>query len=191
MPSPAIKLIVGLGNPGREYEHTRHNAGFWLVEELARRHGAAFRQERGLGAELARARIGSGEIWLAKPQDFMNNSGRVTAQVAGFYKFAPESILVAHDELDLPPGELRLKQGGGAGGHNGLKDLIAHLGEDFLRLRIGIGHPGVREMVTPYLLTTAPADARAALAQAVQLAADIVPVLLDKGAEHAMQRLHS
>ena len=147
-----IQLVVGLGNPGRDYESTRHNAGFWMVEELARRHGGTFRMEPRFGAEMARVRLGGRELWLAKPQDYMNNSGRVTAAVAGFYKVEAAGLLVAHDELDLLPGDLRLKQGGGAGGHNGLKDLIAHLGDGFWRLRIGIGHPGTREHVTPYLL---------------------------------------
>jgi PTH1 family peptidyl-tRNA hydrolase len=188
---PAIKLIVGLGNPGREYQNTRHNAGFWLVDELARRHAGSFRLERGFPAELARVRIGGAEVWLAKPQDYMNNSGRVTAAVAGFYKYGPGQLLVAHDELDLPPGELRLKQGGGAGGHNGLKDLITHLGEGFWRLRIGVGHPGSREQVTPWLTGPAPAADREALLRAIQPAADIIPVLLEQGAEAAMLRLHS
>jgi len=182
---------VGLGNPGRDYESTRHNAGFWLVEELARRHGGTFRLEPRFRAELARVRISGRELWLIKPQDFMNNSGRVTAAVASFYKVAPEAILVAHDELDLPPGELRLKCGGGAGGHNGLKDLIAHLGEGFWRLRIGIGHPGSRELVTPYLLGRTGTAERAPVEQCLPAAADIIPVLLEQGAERAMHRLHT
>lgn len=191
MPATAIQLIVGLGNPGRDYESTRHNAGFWLVEELARRHGGTFRLEPRFRAELARVRLAGREVWLAKPQDFMNHSGRVTAAVASFYKIAPEAVLVAHDELDLPPGELRLKLGGGAGGHNGLKDLLAHLDGDFWRLRIGIGHPGVRELVTPYLLGRTSAAERVPLEQAMAPAADIISVLLEQGAERAMQRLHT
>jgi PTH1 family peptidyl-tRNA hydrolase len=186
-----IQLVVGLGNPGRDYESTRHNAGFWMVEELARRHGGTFRLEPRFRAELARIRLAGRELWLVKPQDFMNNSGRVTAAVASFYKMAPEAILVAHDELDLPPGELRLKYGGGAGGHNGLKDLIAHVGEGFWRLRIGIGHPGTREQVTPYLLGRIGAAERAPIDEVIPAAADIVPVLLEQGAERAMHRLHT
>lgn len=191
MPATAIQLIVGLGNPGREYESTRHNAGFWLVDELARRHGGTFRLEPRFRAELARVRLAGREVWLAKPQDFMNHSGRVTAAVASFYRIAPEAVLVAHDELDLSPGELRLKLGGGAGGHNGLKDLLAHLDGDFWRLRIGIGHPGVRELVTPYLLGRTSAAERVPLEQAMAPAADIISVLLEQGAERAMQRLHT
>lgn len=191
MPATVIQLVVGLGNPGRDYESTRHNAGFWLVEELARRHGGTFRLEPRFRAELARVRLAGRELWLAKPQDFMNNSGRVTAAVASFYKITPDAILVAHDELDLPPGTLRLKSGGGAGGHNGLKDLIAQVGEKFWRLRIGVGHPGVREMVTPYLLGRLGAADRAAIEQCIPAAADIIPVLLEHGAERAMQQLHT
>jgi PTH1 family peptidyl-tRNA hydrolase len=191
MPGPAIQLIVGLGNPGREYETTRHNAGFWLVEELARRHGGTFRLEPRFKGELARVQLAGGERWLLRPLDFMNNSGRVTAAVAAFYKIQPAAVLVAHDELDLEPGDLRLKLGGGAGGHNGLKDLIAHIGPDFWRLRIGIGHPGVKEQVNPWLLGATGAGDRLELEQAVQLGADIVPELLEQGAERAMQKLHT
>jgi peptidyl-tRNA hydrolase, PTH1 family len=191
MPGLTIQLIVGLGNPGREYEATRHNAGFWLVEELARRHGGLFRLEPRFRAELARVRVAGQECWLAKPQDFMNNSGQVTAAVASFYKIAPAQLLVAHDELDLPPGDLRLKLGGGAGGHNGLKDLIAQLGDGFWRFRIGVGHPGSREMVTPYLLGRTNAAERVPLEIAVREAADLLPELLEQGAERVMQKLHT
>jgi peptidyl-tRNA hydrolase, PTH1 family len=191
MPGTTIAIIVGLGNPGREYETTRHNAGFWLVEELARRHGGSFRLEPRFRAMLARVRLAGSECWLVKPLDYMNNSGQVTAQVATFYKIEAPQILVAHDELDLPPGELRLKQGGGAGGHNGLKDLIACIGPDFWRLRIGIGHPGSRELVTPWVLGPPRADERGPLQQAIVDGADVVPLMLEQGAERAMQRLHT
>jgi len=191
MPGLAIQLVVGLGNPGREYETSRHNAGFWLVEELARRHGGSFRLEPRFRAELARVRLAGSECWLVKPQDYMNNSGRVTHAVAGFYKVPAEGVLVAHDELDLPPGELRLKRGGGAGGHNGLKDLIAHLGEDFWRLRIGVGHPGSRDLVTPWLLGRTGNAERAPVEQAMPAAADIIPLMIEQGAERAMQQLHT
>jgi peptidyl-tRNA hydrolase, PTH1 family len=191
MPGLAVKLIVGLGNPGREYETSRHNAGFWFVDELARRHGGVFRLESRFNAELARVRIASEECWLAKPQDFMNHSGRVTAAVAVFYKLSAADILVAHDELDLPPGELRLKEGGGAGGHNGLKDLISHFDEDFWRIRLGVGHPGVRDLVLPYLLGRTNASERAPVEEAVREAADVLPLLLEQGPAIAMQRLHT
>jgi peptidyl-tRNA hydrolase, PTH1 family len=191
MSGPAIKLIVGLGNPGHEYAATRHNAGFWLVEELARRHGGKFRLEPRFGAELARVQIAGEDRWLVKPQDFMNNSGRVTAAVASFYKVDVAALLVAHDELDLPPGALRLKVGGGAGGHNGLKDLIAHFGDAFWRLRMGVGHPGNRELVTPYLLGRTSSAERELIERAVPEAADSVTTLLTQGAERAMQQLHT
>jgi PTH1 family peptidyl-tRNA hydrolase len=191
MPGPAIQLIVGLGNPGREYETTRHNAGFWLVDELARRHGGDFRLEPRFKGELARVQLAGVDRWLLKPLDYMNNSGRVSAAVAAFYKIDAASILVAHDELDLAPGDLRLKLGGGAGGHNGLKDLIAHFGPDFWRLRIGIGHPGVREQVNPWLLGATRASERLEVEQAIQRGADIVPDMLEQGAERVMQKLHS
>jgi PTH1 family peptidyl-tRNA hydrolase len=191
MPGLPIKLIVGLGNPGREYEATRHNAGFWLLEELLVRHGGSFRLEPRFTAELARTPIAGADRWLVKPLDYMNNSGRVTAAVASFYKVEAPSILVVHDELDLPPGEVRLKCGGGAGGHNGLKSLIAHLGADFWRLRIGVGHPGSKELVTPWLLTALRDVERAAIEEAIPRAADSVPDLLEHGAEYAMKRLHT
>jgi PTH1 family peptidyl-tRNA hydrolase len=187
----ALRMVVGLGNPGPDYARTRHNAGFWLVEELARRHGGAFRAEPRFDAELTRVRIDGQELWLVKPMDYMNNSGRVTAAVAGFYKLAPESLLVAHDELDLPVGALRLKQGGGAGGHNGLKDLIACCGEGFWRLRIGIGHPGSRELVTPYVLNRASQAEQSLIDEAVQDAADCVPRLIADGPQKTMQALHT
>jgi peptidyl-tRNA hydrolase, PTH1 family len=191
MPGLAVKLIVGLGNPGRDYESSRHNAGFWVVEELARRHGGAFRAEPKFNAELARTRIGGQELWLVKPQDYMNNSGRVTAAVATFYKIEPAQLLVVHDELDLPIAEVRLKEGGGSGGHNGLKDLIAHLGDGFWRLRLGVGHPGNREQVTPWLLSRSSAAEREALEPGVRAAADTVPLVIEQGAAAAMQKLHS
>jgi PTH1 family peptidyl-tRNA hydrolase len=191
MPGLAIHLVVGLGNSGPEYETTRHNAGFWLVEELALRHGGVFREEPRFDASLARVRIADRECWLARSLDFMNTSGRVVAAVASFYKIAPEMILVAHDELDLPVGELRLKQGGGAGGHNGLKSLIAHLGADFWRLRIGVGHPGDREQVTPWLLSRMSAAERAPIEKTIPAAADAVRMLFEQGAERAMHKLHT
>ena len=191
MPGLAIHLIVGLGNSGAQYETTRHNAGFWLMQELALRHGGVFREELRFGAALARVRIADRELWLAKSLDFMNTSGRVVAAVASFYKIAPEMILVAHDEMDLPVGQLRLKQGGGAGGHNGLKSLISHLGPDFWRLRIGVGHPGDRDLVTPWLLNRTTASERAPIEKMIPAAADAVLMLVEQGAERAMQNLHT
>ena len=143
----APKLVVGLGNPGDEYTQTRHNAGFWFCERLARELGASFSREARFHGLAANAR--SEGVWLLMPQTFMNRSGQSVAALARFYRIAPAEILVVHDELDIPPGQLRLKFGGGLGGHNGLKDITAHLGtQDFWRLRIGIGHPGDRNEVS-------------------------------------------
>jgi peptidyl-tRNA hydrolase, PTH1 family len=191
MPGEPLKLIVGLGNPGTEYSRTRHNAGFRLVDELAARHGALFRSEPRHAAELARARIADTDLWLLKPMSYMNHSGDPVRSVASFYKLPPESILVAYDELDFPAGVVRLRQGGGAAGHNGMRDVIAQVGDGFWRLRIGIGHPGDRSQVLDYVLGRAsPADAELIRA-ALLAAADIVPVLLTDGAQIAMNRLHS
>lgn len=186
-----LKLIVGLGNPGGEYSRTRHNAGFWLLDELARRHGATFRNEPRHHGELARARIGGEELWLLKPMTFMNRSGGPTHSVAGFYKVPVESILVAYDELDFPAGVVRLKQGGGAGGHNGMRDLIAQMGDPFWRVRIGIGHPGDKSAVLNYVLGRPQADDERLIMEAVADVIDIVPMLLTDGPQKAMNRLHT
>ena len=151
MSQPAPKLIVGLGNPGSEYAETRHNAGFWFCERLARELGTAFSKEARFHGLAANARADG--VWLLMPQTFMNRSGQSVAALARFYRIAPAEILVVHDELDIPPGQLRLKFGGGLGGHNGLKDITAHLGtQDFWRLRVGIGHPGDRNEVVNFVL---------------------------------------
>ncbi|MHB8812584.1 MAG: aminoacyl-tRNA hydrolase [Steroidobacteraceae bacterium] len=185
-----LTLIVGLGNPGPTYARTRHNAGFGLVDELARRLGVSLRHEARHQGELARAGIAGVDVWLLKPVTYMNLSGQSVRSVAGFYRIAPQSILVAHDELDFPPGVVRLKEGGGAGGHNGLRDLIAQLGDDFWRLRIGIGHPGGRDAVLNYVLGRPPAAEAALIHEAVLAAADAVPVMLTDGAQKAMNSLH-
>jgi len=190
MPGTDIRLVAGLGNPGREYAQTRHNAGFWLVDELARRQGGAWRMEPRFNAELARTRIAGSEVWLLKPMAYMNRSGGVTAAVANFYKIPPGCVLVVHDDLDLPLGAVRLKEGGGSGGHNGLKDLIATLGPEFWRLRLGIGHPGSRDLVTDFVLQRASSAEQPLLDEGTRTGADILPVLLEQGAQAAMQRLH-
>lgn len=186
-----LKLIVGLGNPGDRYARTRHNAGAWFVDELARRAGAVFRVERAQQAELARTRVGGEELWLMKPTTFMNASGAPIAAVSHFYKVEPAQILVAHDELDLPVGSVRLKQGGGHGGHNGLRDAIAAMGADFWRLRLGIGHPGHKDLVHDYVLQRASAEDEQAIRAAVLAAADEIPGILEQGAEKTMNRLHT
>ena len=191
MSGNALKLIVGLGNPGAEYARTRHNAGFWLVDELARRHGGNFRFEGKHQAELARVRIGGQEIWLVKPMTFMNRSGGPVSSVLGFYKFAPTQMLVAHDEIDLPSGTVRLKEAGGHGGHNGLRDIIAAQGDAFWRLRIGVGHPGAKNVVVDFVLTRAGADEQRAIDECIVAGADAIEEMLRSGAQIAMNRLHA
>jgi peptidyl-tRNA hydrolase, PTH1 family len=186
-----LTLIVGLGNPGPTYARTRHNAGFELVDELARRTGAGLRHEGRHQGELARTRIAGADVWLLKPMTYMNLSGQSVRSVAAFYRIPLQSILVAHDELDFPPGVVRLKEGGGAGGHNGLRDIIAQLGDGFWRLRIGIGHPGDRGAVLNYVLGRPPAAEAALIHETVLAAADAVPVMLADGAQKAMNRLHA
>jgi peptidyl-tRNA hydrolase, PTH1 family len=191
MPGLSLKLIVGLGNPGDEYARTRHNAGFGFVEELARRHGGAFRLETRHHGELARIKIGAADLWLVKPMSFMNHSGDAVQSVAAFYKASAAEVLVAYDDLDLPPGTARLRQGGGAGGHNGMRDVLAQLGPDFWRLRLGIGHPGHRDKVLSYVLNRAPVEEDILIRQSIDAAADIMPLLLGDGPQQAMHRLHT
>lgn len=186
-----LRLIVGLGNPGPRYEQTRHNAGFWFVDLLAEREGGRFAMETKFQGELARIVLAGDELRLLKPQTFMNLSGQSAGAVARFFKLAPEQVLVAHDELDLAPGTARLKRGGGHGGHNGLRDLIRHIGADFWRLRIGIGHPGHRDQVTDHVLTRAPAAEDTLIRETLADAADAVTRMLAQGAERAMHQLHS
>ncbi len=187
-----IRLIVGLGNPGREYEATRHNAGFWWVDELVRAHSVSFKADSKFHGLAARASLYGHEVHLLKPQTFMNVSGRSVGAMAQFYKIAPEQILVVHDELDLPPGGAKLKLGGGHGGHNGLKDIIAHLGsKDFWRLRVGIGHPGDRAEVVNYVLNAPRKEEQALIEQAMQRAQDVAPLIIEGKMEAAMLKLHS
>lgn len=184
-------MIVGLGNPGPEYAQTRHNVGFWLADQLAGRHGGSFRTERKFAAEVASARIGGAEILLLKPQSFMNRSGGPVQAASAYLKVPVEQILVAHDELDLEPGDARLKRGGGHGGHNGLRSMISHLGPGFWRLRLGIGHPGNRAEVIDYVLHRPSREDEELIRTAVDDAADVIPILLGSGEQPAMHRLHS
>jgi PTH1 family peptidyl-tRNA hydrolase len=186
-----LRVIVGLGNPGPEHLHTRHNAGFWFVDLLAKRHGGEFRDYRKYSGETARVTISGQELILLKPTTYMNRSGLSVRQVCDFFKIPAEAVLVAHDELDIPVGTLRLKAGGGHGGHNGLRDTIAHIGENFWRLRIGIGHPGTKAEVIDYVLTRASRAEEDLIFEAVNTAADSMPLLLEQGAERAMTKLHS
>jgi len=188
----AIRLIVGLGNPGREYETTRHNVGFRWVDELARLQNLGFKNEAKFHGLAARGQLHGQEMLLLKPQTFMNASGRAVGALAQFYKIAPAEILVVHDDLDLPPGVARLKLGGGHGGHNGLKDIIAHLGtRDFWRLRLGIGHPGERAEVVNFVLNDPRKEERALIEQAVQRAFEVSDLIIAGKQEAAMLKLHS
>jgi PTH1 family peptidyl-tRNA hydrolase len=188
----AIRLIVGLGNPGREYENTRHNAGFWWVDELAHAQKLGFKSESKFHGLTARGQLHGHEVLLLKPQTFMNVSGRAVGGLAQFYKIAPAEILVVHDELDLSPGVARLKMGGGHGGHNGLKDIIAQLGtKDFWRLRIGIGHPGDRAEVANYVLNDPRREERELIDEAMQKAQGVANLIIEGKTEAAMLKLHS
>jgi len=191
MAGQPIRIIAGLGNPGPEHQVTRHNAGFWFVDLLARRHGAEFRDYRKYSGETARIMLAGADILLLKPTTYMNRSGLSIRQLSEFFKIPAEEILVVHDELDLPVGSVRLKLAGGHGGHNGLRDTIAHIGENFWRLRLGIGHPGNKADVIDYVLTRAPRHEEELILDAVSTAADCMPLLLEQGAERAMTKLHS
>ncbi|WP_026289719.1 aminoacyl-tRNA hydrolase [Thioalkalivibrio sulfidiphilus] len=189
--SQPVQLVAGLGNPGPKYTETRHNAGFWFVDALARRHGGTFRQENKFAGESARISLGGQEVWLLKPQTFMNRSGQSVKLLATFYKIPVESILVVHDELDLPPGEVRLKRGGGHGGHNGLRDIMAHLGKEFLRLRLGVGHPGHKDQVVDYVLQRPSRDDEADILRAIDHGLDVMSEVIAGELERAMHKLHS
>ena len=187
-----IRLIVGLGNPGPEYGSTRHNAGFWWVDAFAHAHQFNFKVESKFHGLAARGQVHGRELHLLKPQTFMNVSGRAVGALSQFYKIAPEQMLVVHDELDLPPGSARLKLGGGHGGHNGLKDIIAHLGtKDFWRLRLGIGHPGERAGVSDYVLNAPRREEAVLIEQAMQRAQDVAHLIVEGKLEAAMLKLHS
>ena len=190
--SARIDFIVGLGNPGPEYEATRHNAGFWFVDELARVQGGSFRAESKFHGDACKVQVHGRDIWLLKPQTFMNRSGEAVAKLATFYKIPLENILVAHDELDIPPGNVRLKQGGGPGGHNGLRDMISRLGGNgFMRLRLGIGHPGDARLVTNYVLHKPSAEDRKLIEESIADALEVLPWIIDGEMGRAMNRLHA
>ena len=187
-----IQLVAGLGNPGAKYEQTRHNAGFWFVDAVARQYAAEFRAESKYKSDTARCSIAGVDCRLQKPMDFMNCSGQPVASLAGFYRIPRAGILVAHDDLDLPPGTVRLKKDGGHGGHNGLRDLIPQLGgKDFLRLRIGIGHPGHRDDVVGYVLRAPSGTDRPLIEQAIDAALGVLPKIIAGDIEAAMKDLHT
>jgi PTH1 family peptidyl-tRNA hydrolase len=188
----SIRLIVGLGNPGPDYEQTRHNAGFWLVDQLAR--GALARESR-YNALACKTSIAGHEVWLLEPQTYMNRSGQSVGTLARFYKIAPDEILVVHDELDLPPGSAKIKKGGSSGGHNGLKDISAALGtQDYWRLRIGIGHPrtlNLQQPVVDFVLHRPRKEEQPLIDEAIEKSIAVIPQLCEGKFEAAMMKLHS
>lgn len=186
------QLIVGLGNPGKEYEDTRHNAGFFFVDALAKDFGVSFSLQTKFFGEVAKANVAGSDVWLLKPNTFMNRSGMAVAAVANFYKINAQAVLAVHDELDLLAGDARLKVGGGAGGHNGLKDMIKALGTDaFTRLRLGIGHPGHRSQVADYVLHACSKAEKNALDDAIARALHVMPSVLSDQLPLAMNKLHT
>ena len=188
----APRLIVGLGNPGSDYAETRHNAGFWFCERLAHELGASFARESRYHGHVARARVGGQDIWLLMPQTFMNRSGQAVQALSHFYRIEPAAMLVVHDELDIPPGQMRLKFGGGLGGHNGLKDITAQLGtQDYWRLRIGIGHPGDRDEVVDYVLKPPRREEREEIDAALERALLVWPTLARGEFNAATQKINS
>jgi PTH1 family peptidyl-tRNA hydrolase len=190
--SAALRLVVGLGNPGAEYSETRHNAGFRFCERLARELGASLSREPRYHGLVAKARLDGRDLWLLMPQTFMNRSGQSVQALAHFYRIAPAEMLVVHDELDIPPGQLRLKFGGGLGGHNGLKDITSHLGtQDYWRLRIGIGHPGDRNDVVNYVLKPPRKEEAGEIDAAIDRALLAWPLLAKGDFNAATQRINS
>lgn len=187
----AIKLIVGLGNPGSKYDETRHNAGFVLLDELARSYSAGFSAEKKFQGDISRATIADCDVRLLKPTTYMNLSGESVQAVASFYRIEANQILVVHDELDIPPGTVKLKQGGGHGGHNGLRDIINHLGRDFWRVRLGIGHPGDPKKVVNFVLQRAPKSETDLLQNAIDDVVREIPDIVAGEMERATKTLHT
>jgi len=186
-----VDLIAGLGNPDPEYLVTRHNAGFWLVDTLAASLGATFSGNRKLEAETAEIVLAGRRIRLLKPMTYMNESGRALSRATSYFKIPVGQVLIAYDELDLPPGCARLKFGGGHAGHNGIRSVISHIGPDFWRLRIGVGHPGERSKVTGHVLRRAPVSEEDLIRRAIGDAIEALPILITEGKERAMTRLHT
>lgn len=191
----SIRLIAGLGNPGPEYEQTRHNAGFWLVDNLANDLGCKLAREARFNALAAKTNIAGQEVWLLEPQTFMNRSGQSVGALARFYKITADEILVVHDELDLPPGSAKLKKGGSSGGHNGLKDITAALGtQDYWRLRLGIGHPrtlSLQQAVADFVLHRPRKDEQVPIEEAIADSLKIIPLLCEGKFEAATMQLHT
>jgi PTH1 family peptidyl-tRNA hydrolase len=189
--SNSIRIIAGLGNPGEKYERTLHNAGFWFVDALAQEYRGSFRYDKKFDSDCCKIDLRGEEIWLVKPQSFMNLSGGPIRSVIDYYRLDVGNLLVAHDEIDLPSGTTRLKMGGGHGGHNGLRDIIQHCGPDFVRLRLGVGHPGDKNLVTDYVLKRGSADVERAIEENISEAVRIMPLLIDEGLNAATKALHT
>ncbi len=189
-----IALIVGLGNPGSEYERTRHNAGFWLADTFASDLGTTFQHEKSFTGFLAKAKVGGQQVLIAKPQTFMNRSGQSVGAIARFYKLPVESLLVLHDELDLMPGQVKLKQGGGHAGHNGLRDIQSAMGSpNFWRLRLGIGHPrtlGLQQQVADFVLHPARRDEQSQIDEAIIRCRQALPLMIAGQMDRAIAQLH-
>ncbi len=186
-----MKLVVGLGNPGRQYEVTRHNAGFWWLDSIADEERISWSTEARFHGEVGRFRHAGADCWLLKPATFMNESGRAVRAFCDFYKITVSDILVVHDELDLEPGVIKLKKGGGVAGHNGLRDVAAHLSKDFWRLRIGIGHPGVRAQVANFVLSPPRKEEAELITEAIERSLAIWALLMRDDFEGAMLKLHT
>ncbi len=191
MSGTPLQAIVGLGNPGQEHLLTRHNAGFWFVDALARRFGGQFRGHARYQSDVCRIKIDAHEITLLKPQTYMNRSGLAVRALMDYMKIPSEQVMVVHDELDLLPGIARFKLGGGHGGHNGLRDIITHIGQNFWRLRLGIGHPGDKSQVIDFVLQRAASKEEELIMTALSASVDKLPTFLNMGAEQAMHSLHS
>lgn len=188
----ALKLLVGLGNPGPQYDGTRHNAGFWWIDRVAQLAGAALVPEKGFYANLAKVNIGGQPVWLMQPMTFMNKSGQAVGAMARFYRIEPQEILVVHDELDLRPGQVKLKIAGSHAGHNGLRDIQAHLGTpDYWRLRLGVGHPGVKAEVINWVLGKPSKEDRQAIDQAIEHTLGALPQMLSGQMDLAMRHVHT
>lgn len=189
--SNSIRIVAGLGNPDDKYERTLHNAGFWFVDALAKKCGGSFRYEKKFDADCCKVNLHSEDVWLVKPQSYMNLSGGPIRRVLDYYRLTVTELLVAHDEIDLPPGTTRLKQGGGHGGHNGLRDIIQHCSAEFVRLRLGVGHPGEKNKVTGHVLKRGSADIEQAVERNISEAIDVMPLLLDGDLGAAQKTLHT
>ena len=189
--SNSIRIIAGLGNPDEKHERTLHNAGFWFVDALAEKYGGSFRYEKKFDADYCKVNLHGRNVWLVKPQSYMNCSGGPIRAVMDYYRLKVTDLLVAHDEIDLPPGTTRLKVGGGHGGHNGLRDIIQHCSAEFVRLRLGVGHPGEKSQVTNYVLKRGSADVERAIEDNIVEAMDVMPILIEDGLNAATKALHT